>query len=420
MSISAPSARHLGFVAAMVIDSVAAGVYLPAAVIFLLSMTNLGLAAIGTALTVAGLAALPVGLWAGRIVDEIGPRPVLMVSNVAQAMGILGYLALHSFWGVVLCSLVASAGRGVFFGALGVAVTTIALPGERERWFARIGSVRNLGQAAGALAAGAVLAVGTHAAFEALAVLTAAAFLGAIPLMSGVSRPTRSEQAPHTQSWASAWRDRPYRLVLAQWATFMFSVQVLGLAIPPYATVVLGLPRWLGAASFVLNTLIIGFGQSALIRRLDGRVRSRVMVGGHVGFALGFALLLIASLTHGALAISIVLLGVAVYTLGETIGWPVNATVSAEAAPEELRGRYLALTQLVNGAVGAIAPSVFAGLLTMGAAATWLPMMGICALGIGLASTAGRALPAAAALIGDAAASELAPEHVDARASVEE
>ena len=200
----------------------------------------------------------------------------------------------------------------------------------------------------------------------------------------------------------------------------MFSVQVLGLAIPPYATVVLGLPRWLGAASFVLNTLIIGFGQSALIRRLDGRVRSRVMVGGHVGFALGFALLLIASLTHGALAISIVLLGVAVYTLGETIGWPVNATVSAEAAPEELRGRYLALTQLVNGAVGAVAPSVFAGLLTMGAAATWLPMMGMCALGIGLASTAGRRLPAAAALIGDAAASEVAPEHVDARASAEE
>jgi MFS family permease len=130
---------------------------------------------------------------------------------------------------------------------------------------------------------------------------------------------------------------------------------------------------------------------------------------------VGYALLLVASLTHGALAIITVLLGVAVYTLGETIGWPVNATVSAEAAPTELRGRYLAMTQLVTGAVGAIAPSLFAAMLTLGAAATWLPMMGICALGVRLALRAGRRLPAAAALVGGASDGGHEPEPVGAR-----
>ena len=398
----------------MIIDSVAAGVFQPATTIFLLTTTDLGLAAIGTALTVAGLAALPVGLWAGRIVDEIGPRPVLMISNLAQAVGVLGYLALHSFWGVVLCSLVASAGRGVFFGTLGVAVTTIAAPGERERWFARIGSVRNLGQAAGALVAGVVLAIGTDTAFDVLALLTAAAFLGAIPLMAGIARPTSGGDVPKPQSWAVVLRDRPYRLVLAHWSTFVLSVYVLQLAIPAYATVVLGLPKWMGAAAFVLNTLIIGLGQSGLVRRLDGQVRSRVMMAGHLGFAAGYAVLLVASLTHGAVAIATILLGVAVYTLGETVGWPVNAALSAEAAPAELRGRYFALSQLVASGVGAVAPGVLTGLLTVGAAATWLPMLGVCALGAGLASVAGRRLPAAAVRIGTALAIEfdLEPEPV--------
>src|SRR5262245_4844537 len=164
--------RHRSFVAAMAIDSVAAGVFQPAATIFLLATTHLSLPVIGSALTIAGLLALPVGLLAGRVVDELGPKPVRMIRHVDQAVGLAGYLVLHSFWGVVACAFVATAGRGVFFGTFGVALSAIAGPGERERWFGRIGGIRNLGQAAGGLVAGVALAIDTRAAYTALIVLT--------------------------------------------------------------------------------------------------------------------------------------------------------------------------------------------------------------------------------------------------------
>jgi MFS family permease len=396
------TSRHRSFIAAMAIDSVAAGVFQPAATIFLLATTQLSLPVIGSALTIAGLLALPVGLLAGRIVDELGPKPVLMISNVAQAVGVAGYLVLHSFWGVVACAFVATAGRGVFFGTFGVALSAIAGPGERERWFGRIGGIRNLGQAAGGLVAGVALAIDTRAAYTALIVLTAASFLGAVPFMTEVRRPARDAGAPVVtqQSWATVLRDRAYWIVVAHWATFAFSGYVLQVAVPVYAAVVLGLPGWVAGAAFTLNTLLIGFGQSAAVRRLDGRVRSRVMAASHVGYAAGYVVLLGASLVHGVVAIGVVMLGVTIYTLGETIGWPVSSALAADAAPAEVRGRYLALFQLAGSSVGAASPGILAGLLAVGAAATWLPLIGVCATGAWLASLAGKHVPAASVAIG--------------------
>ena len=410
---SRTSDRHRSFVAAMAIDSVAAGVFQPATFIFLLATTHLGLPEIGTALTVAGLLALPVGLWSGRIVDDLGPKPVLMVANVAQTVGVAGYLVLHSFWGVVACAWVASSGRGVFFGTFGVALSAIAGPGERERWFGRIGGIRNLGQAAGGLVAGAALAVGTHAAYTALIVLTAASFLGAVPLMRQVPRPIpdAGAPAPVSQSWAAVLRDRQYWIVVAHWMTFVFSGNVLTVAIPVYAAVVLGMPGWVAGAAFTVNTLLIGFGQNAAVRRLDGRVRSRVMAASHLGYAAGYVVLLGASLASGAVAIGILMLGVAVYTFGETIGWPVSSALAAEAAPAELRGRYLALFQLSGSSVGATAPVILSGLLALGAATTWLPLLAVCAAGSGLASLAGRRVPAAAVRIGHHPATNQDEQH---------
>ena len=409
---SRTSEARRSFLAAMAIDSVAAGVSQPATIIFLLATTHLGLPAIGSALTVAGLVALPVGLWSGRVVDELGPKPVLMLANVAQTVGVTGYLVLHSFWGVVACAWVATSGRQAFFGTFGVALSAMTRPGERERWFGRVGGVRNLGQAAGGLIAGVALAVGSPAAYTALIVLTAASFLAAVPLMRQLPSPTRATDAPAVsqQSWASVLRDRPYWIVVAHWMTFAFSGNVLTVAIPVYAAVLLGLPGWVAGAAFTLNTLLIGFGQNGVVRRLHGRVRSRVMAASHVGFAAGDVVLLGASLAHGAIAIVILMAGVAVYTLGETVGWPVSSALGAEAAPSEVRGRYLALTQLAGSTAGAAAPAILASLLALGAAATWVPLLGVCAAGAGCAALAGRHVEAASTRIGRSPMSRDEPE----------
>ncbi|WP_225994301.1 hypothetical protein [Streptomyces sp. SS1-1] len=66
----------------------------------------------------------------------------------------------------------------------------------------------------------------------------------------------------------------------------------LNTAIPVYAVDVLGLPGWTAGAVITLNTLMVGCGQGAVVGRLDGRIRSRVLIAGHGCFALGHALIL--------------------------------------------------------------------------------------------------------------------------------
>lgn len=392
--------RHRSFIAAMAVDSIGAGVFQPASTIYLLATTDLTLPQVGSALTIAGIAALPVGLWLGGLVDRIGPRPVLMAANVAQAVGMAGYLLLHSFWGVIASAFIASAGRGVFFGSLGVAVSTIAGSGGVERWFAKVGGIRNLGQAAGALIAAVALGIGTHSALVAIILFTSASLLAAVPLLTGVPRRPGDRATPARGSWGVVLRDRRYRIVVAHWIAFSLSAYVLGVAIPVYAAVVLHMPGWVAGAAFMVNTLLIGFGQERIVRTQNGRIRSRVLVGSHIVYAIGFLTLLAASIAHGALAIGILVVGVIIYTLGEVAGWPVGASINASAAPEELRGRYQSLIQFSQSGVGAVAPGALSGLLAIGAAATWLPMVGVCAIGAGLSALMGAKVPAARARIG--------------------
>jgi sugar phosphate permease len=102
--------------------------------------------------------------------------------------------------------------------------------------------------------------------------------------------------------------------------------------------------------------------------------------------------------TLSVVAASIVLvLGGVVYTLAELMGGPVLGALSAEAAPEQLRGRYLSLIQLAWNISSTVAPVLFAWLLDRGAAPLWVVMLGVAAVSTLVAFRLGAVLPHAAA-----------------------
>ena len=392
--------RHRRFLAAMTIDAVAGGAILPATTIVLLALTDLRLPALGAALSLGGILALPAGIWGGNLVDRIGPRAVMMGSNIAQAAGVGGYLLCHTFGSVAACTFVAAGGRSIFWGSFGVAVTAISGPGDRETWFARVGGLRNVGQALGALLAGFALAFHNSTAYDLLIILTAAAFVGAVPLMRTVpSMLGSSAGASSSGSWVVVLRDRNYWPVLAHWATIAMSAHVLAVAIPAYAVVVLHLPGRVAGATFALNTLIIGIGQRGLVSRLSGMHRWAALAGAQALFAASYLMMLGAALCSGAGAIGVVMLAVIVYTLAEATAWPVGSALASEAAADHLLGRYLALNQLSVSAVGAAAPGALSGLLACGAAAVWLPMTAVCGVGAVLTRALAEKVPAASARI---------------------
>ncbi|MFD6422394.1 MFS transporter [Streptomyces sp. NPDC060198] len=396
-------ARHGRFVTAIAIDAVGTGVFIPVTMLYFLAATSLTLVQVGAAMTAAGLLALPTGPLAAGLIDRYGTTPVLRAANLAQALGFAGYLVVGHTWQLVLCAWLISAGRAVFSGCYGVTVTALAPPGRRERWFGLLGSVRNLGYALGGLLSAVAVGVGTHGAYTTVVAVNVLSFLAAFALMRTVpnSRPEAGHDA--AGGWRRVLRDRRFLPVVGQQLCFAISLFALNIAIPVYAVDVLGLPGWTAGAVFTLNTLMVGFGQAAVLGRVGGRVRSRVLVAGHACFAAGYLLFLAADRVAAVgLAVAVVLLGAGSYSLGEILGGPVTSTVAAESAPDALRGRYLALNQLAVTVAGTVAPVALSGLLSGGAAVIWPTLVGVSALGAALAAVMGRTVPAAARRIGSA------------------
>ena len=398
--------RHRRFVTAIAIDAVGSGVFMPITMLYFLVATDLTLVQVGAAISLASLVALPTGPLIGSVVDRVGAKQVLLAGNLLQGAGFVAYLVSDSFFVVTAWTVVVTVGRTAFWGSYGNIVAAISLPGEREKWFGFLGALRNVGFALGGLLSGAAITVGTQAAYSAVVVANAASYAVAFVLLLAVPATARSEHRAEPGSWGTVLRDRPYRLLWCVQLVFSMSMMVLNFAMPIYATTVLGLPGWVTGAVFTLNTIMVGLGQGLVVRAMTGRTRWRILVLANLSFAVSYVVLLGATFVSVAVGVVVVLVGSAIYTLGELTGGPVTAALAAEAAPEHLRGRYFSLIQLAWNLSGTVAPVAFAWLLDRGERPLWLALLALTAVGVTVSALLARVLPLAAAPVTNEATEE--------------
>ncbi|MFW5474953.1 MFS transporter [Knoellia sp. CPCC 206450] len=389
--------EHRRFVSAIVADTVGSGLFLPLTILYFVRVTDLTLVQVGSALSISALLTMPAAFVIGTLVDRLGGRRMMLLGNVVQAVGMLGYLWVEEFWPVALCTVLLNLGRQAFWGSFGNVVTAITKPGERELWFGFLQALRNLGYAVGGVLAGIALQVGTETAFRTVVVANALTFVVAFVLLLDVPdhRSVPADQVATGGGWGVVLRDRAYlRLVLGQ-LTFVVGIMVLNFALPVYAAETLALPGWLVGAIFTLNTVMVGLGQGLMVRWMTGRVRARMMALAQLLFLAGYATFVLAGVLPVWLAVAAMLLGAVVYTSGELAGGPVFSATAAEAAPDHLRGRYLGLVQLVWGVGGTVAPVAYTWLLEHGTATIWLVLGLVALVGAAFCLTLPRALPTA-------------------------
>jgi MFS family permease len=390
--------EHRRFVTAIAVDAVGSGVFMPVSMLYFLVATPLSLVQIGAAISIASAVSIPAGPVVGGIVDRVGAQRVLQVANVMQGLGFAAYLFVDSFTGVLLATVLVSIGRTSFWGSFGATVAAISRPGERELWFGFLGALRNVGFALGGLVSGLAITIGTGTAYAAIVVANALSYGLAYVLLRAVPNtvvPHALGDEDSREGWGVVLRDHRYSLLVLTQTSFSMSMMALNFAMPIYATQTLGLPGWVAGALFTINTVMVGFGQGLLVRSLTGAVRNRVLLVANLAFGVSYVVLLGATEASLVLATVLVLGGSAVYTLGEMLGGPVLAALAAEAAPDHLRGRYLAWNQVAWTVTGAAAPVTFAALLSQGAAVTWVSLMALSVVGGLLTVWLGRVLPQA-------------------------
>lgn len=388
--------EHGRFVTAIVADTVGSGLFMPMTLLYFVAMTDLGLVEIGAAVSLSALLTLPAAFVIGSLVDAFGPRRMMLLGNLVQAVGMLAYLWSDSFFAIALWTTFLNLGRQAFWGSFGNVVTAISAPGERELWFGFLQAVRNLGYSVGGVFAGVALQIGTDLAFQTVVVVNAATFLVAFVLLLDVPdhRVVLGSELS-VEGWGVVLRDRPFlRLVVGQFG-FVVGVMALNVALPVYAAEVLDLPGWVAGAIFALNAALVGLGQGLVVRWMTGRVRARMMGFAQLCFVASYALFAFAGVLPVWLAVTVILVGAVVYTGGELAGGPVFSATAAEAAPDHLRGRYLGLYQLCWGIGGAITPLGFTWLLAHGQTTLWWVLAALALAGAAYLRNLPRVLPVA-------------------------
>ncbi|MFE0601128.1 MFS transporter [Streptomyces sp. NPDC058892] len=378
------------------ISAVGIGMYVPFSLVFFHHVTGLSFTLVGLVMTVTGVAGLAFMPLAGSAVDRFGAKRVNLVLYGIRALGFALYPFASSpaaFAAVALVTALADRSFSVVQQSL---IGEVALGAARDRLQASTRALQNAGMGAGALLVSGVLALWGTGAFAYTAWANSAAFALA-GLLVGRVRPVPADAnaaaaaAPAGRPGAgyrTVLRDRPFLGLTAANFLTALGYSALSVLFPLYLSTWLAAPDSLTGAAFTLNTALcagIGVLVAGRVRRSGAR-RTRSAALGAVLFAAAF----LGQIALGTLrpgqgpTLAALLVIVIVYTLGELVHSPSGGALSVSAAPEPVRGRYLATYQLSYSLATALAPSLFTALLAVDGRLPWA-VLTVAALGAALA-----------------------------------
>lgn len=391
--------RHKRLLAALVIDAVGSGLFIPFSLLFFIATTSLSLSTVGFALSVAALVRIPATFLAGGLSDRIGARRAVVLSQLAQGAGFLNYVFVSSAWHLILAALLVQIGNSIFWVAYQALVADVAGDTGREQWFALATAIRTGGWAAGGVVAGVVVAIGGRSGYLFVALADAASFVVAAALIWQPIDNQRHAPAEHASrdidgpvGWSSVLRDRPFLGFVG--ANLGLTLLSLGFAVglPVFLVHTVGLPTWTPGVVLAINAVLGTVGTPLIVRRITGRSRRGVLLGSQAIIAAGFALVLTIAVVPPVVGLLLALAAVVLVSGCEVLQGSVVPAVVTEASTRRTVGRYMSVYQLTFAICDIITPMLVTSTLRHGAAALWLPLIAIALLDIPLLAVVARRL----------------------------
>ncbi|MGW1022870.1 MFS transporter [Streptomyces sp. NPDC002577] len=377
------------FAAATFANAVGMGVYYPFSLLYFQSVLGTSLTAIGSALTVAALLALPMVPATGVLVDRFGPGRVLFVSTAVRAAAFALYPLAGSLPVFVALSLPVALAMRAEQAATPVLAAALAGDGPPGRWLALSRAMFNAGFGLGAVVAGAVISADRDVLERAgagNAACIAVACLLYLLLPAG-RRPPPKKAAPTSER---PWRDGPFGIVVAAGAGLWIIAVGMEAALPVYLVRQSAAPAWTVSVLFALNTVLLALFHLPVSHRVE-HVRPGVLaaVGAVLHIALPATLLLVPGLPTTLTVIALVA-AMTVYTLGELLSSQGVLLLLTALAPEGRRGAYLGFNQMFIGLANAITPLLVTAALDRSASALWWLLTGCATAIAALLTAAGR------------------------------
>jgi MFS family permease len=315
-----------------------------------------------------GFLAAPVG---GTLIDRFGPRPVMVSGLLVEAVATMSIGHVETIAQAYAVASVMVLGTVGLWPASTAMLTRLVPVAAREKVYGINFMMLNAGLGLGGLISALIIDLESVESFQRLYLVDGATYLVHLAVVLSLPRGTGSAPArdrDDTESiaqvgWSVVLRDRTLLRVVGFSViavTFGYAQMEAGLA--AYAVDVAEVPPKALGFAYGANTAAIVFGQLLTLRLIKGRRRSSMLALCAATWSVSWVVIALSDRVDGWVAVAAIVVGLALFGLGETIWAPVGPAIVNDLAPEEMRGRYNAL-QSMTFTVGSIVGPATAGML---------------------------------------------------------
>lgn len=403
-----PDARgHRRLLAALSIDALGTGLFLPFSILYFTATTDLALDRVGLALSIAAFVRIPATALSGMFCDKFGARTTVVLSNLLQAVGFVNYLLVGSFPHLLVAAVIVQLGNSAFWVAYPALVHDVADGESQEPWFALITALVNAGLAVGGLGASLAVALGGVNGYNAIVAINALSFVVAA-ILTWLDRPGHVEHVDAStepaaeSSWAGALRDRPFLGFVVLNVGFALLSLAFGLAAPVFLVKSVHVPQWMPGMILATKAVLGAIGATPVVAAITGRRRHRSLVLSQTIIGVGLFVFLLSAYVPLGVSIGLALVAVVFVTTCELIQGVIVPSTVNDSASAASRGRYNSLYQMAFSIGDIVTPALVTALLAHGPVVTWMPLVALAALDIIGIMLLARWLPAMRYQIGRA------------------
>ena len=381
----------------LVLNALGNGAAAPFLVIYLHDVRGLSLGVAGLAGSTGASCALASALVAGAVGDRFGARPTMVAGLLLSTSAYVLYPLVREPWHAFALAAVAGCGIGTWLTMQSSLLAAITPPELRHAAFAQQRVAANLGLGLGGMTGGLLVTVSHPDSFTRLFALNAATFLVySVFVLRLPSLHLARATIASGRGYRDVLRDRALRSVaLVQFLLVTGGVALLASLFPVFAHNHAGVDERTIGLLFLLNSLLIIFAQLPIAKAHEGHWRMAGLALTGALFAASWLLVLASAAFSPTTAVAVLVLAVLAFAVGECVYDTVYGPLVADLAPDDARGRYMAVSGF-SWQLGFIAgPGLGGLLLAFAGGALWVVAAGVCLAAAAVAIASEHAIPPA-------------------------
>ncbi|QNN52998.1 MDR family MFS transporter [Nocardioides mesophilus] len=357
------------------LSALGSGLTMPFLYVYLAEVRGIPTATVGLVFAFMGLLGFIGSPLGGTLIDRVGPRPVMLVGLTTEAVGVASLALVQTTAHALAVAAFITLGTVGLYPAATAMLTRLVPESRRQKVYGYQFMLLNAGLGVGGVVSAVLVRTSDPASFERLYLIDAASYVAYFLVVLSLPRGTgglgsrgaapAEDGVPGTPppGWSTVLKDRTLlRVVSISILAVTFGYAQFEAGFAAYAVHVAGIPAHYLGWAFGANTAAIVLGQLVTLRLIKGRRRTRMLAVCAGIWSLSWAVIAASDAVDGWTAVALVVAGLGIFGLGETLWAPLAPAIVNDLAVEELRGRYNAL-QGMTWTVAMIVGPALAGLL---------------------------------------------------------